>query len=104
VQSKYCFVVSIKANPNWLQVDRPTRNRHWDAARTIINEYVGRVSFNYFDADAFRADMSDMVICTTNSPLDFHHLWDRIKDTDLFCQGYYSIVDVRFGIKGVSHG
>jgi len=48
--------------------------------------------------------MSDMVICTTNSPLDFHHLWDRIKDTDLFCQGYYSIVDVRFGIKGVSHG
>jgi len=102
--TEYCFVVSIKANSTWLQLERHSRKSHWDAARVVIKEYADRVSFTYYDSDAFHADMSDMVICTTKSPLNFHHLWDRLKDTPLFCSGYYTISDVRFGIKGVSHG
>ncbi|MFT7598954.1 MAG: hypothetical protein ACI8TP_001879 [Acidimicrobiales bacterium] len=29
---------------------------------------------------------------------------DWVKDTNIFAAGYYSITDVRSGIKGVSHG
>jgi len=104
MRAEYCFVVSLKANPLWLRLDRRNRENHWNAARTIISEYADRVSFTYYDADAFQAHLSDMAICHTESPHEFHHLWDRLKDTALFCEGYYTISDVRFGIKGVSHG
>jgi len=104
MHSEYCFVVSIKANPSWLELDRTSRDQHWKKARQVIAEYADRVSFTYFDADAFRSDMSDMIVCNTEDPVEYHHLWDRLKDTQLFCQGHYTITDVRFGIKGVSHG
>ncbi len=104
MSAEYCFVVSIKANPVWLQLDRDNRDSHWDKARAVIKEYAGRVSFTYYDADAFQAHMSDMAVCHTTNPVEFHHLWDRLKDTSLFSAGYYTISDVRFGIKGVSHG
>ena len=100
---EYCFVVSIKANPSWLKLDRPSRENYWDRARLVIKEYADRVSFSYYDADAFQSHMSDMVICHAINPIEFHHLWDRLKDTALFCDGFYTICDVRFGIKGVSH-
>ncbi len=100
----YCFVVSIKAQPEWLKLSRATRTRCWDSARKIIAEFKNDVSFNYFDSDAFHAHMSDMIICETTNALRYHHLWDRLKDTSLFCDSYYSITDVRSGIKGVSHG
>ena len=104
MSTEYCFVISIKANPTWLQLKRQKRDTHWDTAREIIKEYADRVSFTYYDSDAFQAHMSDMAICHATDPLEFHHMWDRLKDTALFSEGYYTISDVRFGIKGVSHG
>lgn len=104
MSANYCFVVSIKANPNWLALDRRQRASHWQHAASIVEEYADQVSFQYYDSDAFHAHLSDMIICETQLPLSYHHLWDRLKDTALFNQAYYSITDVRFGIKGVSHG
>ncbi len=101
---EYCFVVSIKSGASWLTLSRSQRNDHWDLARAIISQYADSVTFTYFDADAFHAQHSDMVIGATQDPLAYHHLWDRLKDTALFTDGYYTIADVRFGIKGVSHG
>lgn len=100
----YCFVVSIKANPSWLTLDRGTRDGHWKIVSSIVKQYAEQVSFQYYDSDAFYAHMSDMIICVTKDPLDYHHLWDRIKDTSVFCEGFYTITDVRSGIRGVSHG
>lgn len=104
MSADFCFVVSIKANPPWLILNREERNEHWKAVSTVVREYSELVTFQYYDSDAFHAHMSDMIICETKDPIAYHHLWDRIKDTAVFCQAYYSITDVRFGIKGVSHG
>jgi len=99
-----CFVVSLKATPGWLKLSRESRDGHWSKVRDILSEFSGRVSFQYYDADAFHAAHSDLVICETQDITDYHHMWDRIKDTDIFAEGYYEITDVRMGIKGVSHG
>jgi len=99
-----CYIVSIKAKPSWLKLNRAARERHWQHAGDIIREFAGRVSFDYYDSDAFHADHSDLVVCETQSIIDYHHLWDRLKDTDLFADGFYDITDVRMGIKGVHHG
>lgn len=104
MSTNYCFVVSIKANANWLILDRDERREHWKEVSSVVKEYASRVTFQYYDSDAFHAHMSDMIICETKDPLDYHHLWDRIKDTRIFCHAYYAITDVRTGIKGVSHG
>jgi len=101
---EYCYVISIKAAPSWLTLGRPERNKHWDSVRTICREFSEQVSFQYCDSDAFHGHMSDMIICHTTDPLSYHHLWDRVKDTTIFANGYYSITDVRSGITGVSHG
>lgn len=101
---EYCYVVSIKAAPNWLALNRTERDGHWDKVREICREFSALVTFQYYDSDAFYSHMSDMIICETTDPLAYHHLWDRVKDTSLFAKGYYSITDVRSGIKGVSHG
>ncbi len=100
----YCYVVSIKANPRWLDLSRKARNEHWKSIGIVVKEYAEKVSFQYYDSDAFHAHMSDMIICETENPLYYHHLWDRIKDSEVFSKAYYSITDVRSGIKGVSHG
>ncbi len=102
--TEYCYVVSIKAAPSWLALDRSERDDHWKVVRAICREYSDQVSFQYYDSDAFHAHMSDMIVCQTREPLAYHHLWDRIKDTNIFANGYYAITDVRSGIKGVSHG
>lgn len=101
---EYCFVVSIKANPSWLKLSRDQRQEHWQVVAQIVTEYQDKVSFQYYDSDAFHAHFSDMIICEVQDPLAYHHLWDRIKDTSIFSEAYYSITDVRSGIKGVSHG
>ena len=100
----YCYIVSIKATPDWLRIARKERIQHWAGVRSIVQEFEERVSFEYYDADAFHATHSDMIICETGDIADYHHMWDRIKDTAIFAYGYYSISDVRMGIKGVSHG
>ena len=102
--NQFCYVVSIKAQPSWLQLSRDDRQARWSDVRSIVEEYQGRVSFDYYDADAFHAAHSDMVLCNTNAVLDYHHMWDRIKDTRIFASGYYEITDVRMGIRGVHHG
>ncbi len=99
-----CYVVSIKAKPAWLTLTREKRDGHWQKVADIIQEFLDKVTFQYYDADAFHAGHSDLVICETDSIIDYHHLWDRIKDTEIFSAGYYEITDVRMGIKGVSHG
>lgn len=101
---EYCYVVSIKATSSWLSLDRSERNGHWNKVGEICAEFEDRVSFQYYDSDAFYSHLSDMIICETNDPLAYHHLWDRIKDTAVFAENHYSITDVRSGIKGVSHG
>lgn len=102
--TEFCYVVSIKAAPSWLVLGRSERDEHWSKVQAICLEFSNQVSFQYYDSDAFQAHMSDMIICQTSEPLAYHHLWDRIKDTSIFANGYYSITDVRSGIKGVSHG
>ncbi len=104
METEYCYVVSIKAAPSWLALERPERDEHWNNVRALCHEFSDRVSFQYYDSDAFYAHMSDMIICETTDPSAYHHLWDRIKDTSVFADGYYSITDVRSGINGVSHG
>ncbi len=99
-----CWVISIKAKPAWLKLSREQRHEHWGKVGQIVHEYADRVQFRYFDADAFHADHSDMIICESDTLLDYHHLWDRIKDTAVFADGYYDITDVRIAIKGVHHG
>lgn len=98
-----CCIVSIKAKPEWLKIKRDDRVQHWEKVRTIVREFEGKVSFQYYDADAFHADHSDLVICETTDLVSYHHMWDLIKDTEIFTENFYEITDVRMGIKGVSH-
>jgi len=98
-----CYIISIRAKPEWLKLSRKSRNGYWSKVDDIVQEYSGRVSFQYYDADAFHAEHSDLVICETANLFDYHHMWDRIKDTEIFTSDYYEISDVRMGIKGVSH-
>ncbi len=93
----------MKAQPRWLSLSRELRQRHWKDVSAIIRDYLGSVTFTYYDADAFHGEHSDIVICTTQDILRYHHMWDRIKDTPIFCEGFYHITDVRMGIEGVSH-
>jgi len=100
----YCYVLSIRATPTWLTLTRKERERHWDKVRSIVSEYQGKVTFKYYDADAFHATHSDMVMCESQDIASYHHMWDQIKDTAIFAAGYYEISDVRMGLEGVSHG
>jgi len=99
-----CCIISIKAKPAWLKIKRGDRVQHWKEVTAIVRDFAEQVSFQYYDADAFHADHSDLVICETPDLIAYHHMWDRIKDTEIFTEGFYEITGVRMGIKGVSHG
>jgi len=104
MEKTICYIISIKAKPAWLKLARGSRENHWKAVAQIVQEFAGKVTFQYHDSDAFHADHSDLVVCETNSVIDYHRMWDCIKDTAIFADGYYEITDVRMGIRGVTHG
>jgi hypothetical protein len=72
----YTYFVLLRAKPAWLSLSREARsalaNQH---LRATLAQYQGRLTMRYFDAEAFSAPCSDVMMIETprsQAPLFLH--------------------------------
>lgn len=98
MDGSYGAVVTLQLLPAWLALDRDTRRAKSEPIREAAARHSGRVSFQWFDADALGTGFSDWVLCRFDDLAHYHALWEEIRDSDVFAQGYAEIRQVMLGL------
>lgn len=52
------------------------------------------VSFRFYDAEAFNARISDVLVITADSPQAYYFTIERLRDTPLIAERYFRIVEI----------
>lgn len=91
-------IVYLAFEPAWLALSRQARSRFADSIGDILRRHP-EVSFNWFDADALAGGFSDFAICRFADMRAYHHLWEELRDTEIFAHPYARIVNVTIGIE-----
>ena len=95
----HTFIVLLEFYPKWLQLSRENRNEKAQSLLAIINKYPN-ISVRFFDAEAFPgANYTDFAICETTDIAGYHFMWEEIRDTNLYTEGYFKIKNVIFGVE-----
>ncbi|MFD1693890.1 darcynin family protein [Roseibium aestuarii] len=91
-------IVYLTFEPAWLSLTRPERRAHAERIGAILLRHPA-VRFSWFDADALSGDHSDFAICHFNEMRAYHHLWEELRDTEIFSHPYARIRRVTLGIE-----
>jgi hypothetical protein len=69
-----------------------------DGVAPVFARFADRIQVRWVDVEAFTARCSDLLLCSMASALEQHALLEALRDTRLFSDGYFELVDVLFGI------
>jgi hypothetical protein len=95
----YAVIVTFEVAPAWLALHRKQRREYAAEIYAVMERYREVVKVKYFDADALSGSCTDFVICETMDLGKYHFMWEEIKDSAAFSQGYMKIKDVLLGIE-----
>jgi hypothetical protein len=95
----YGVIVMLEFYPSWLALPREKRRKLASDLYSILGKYSESVKVKFFDADAFGGGYTDFVICETGDLKQYHYMWEEIRDTVAYSQGYFKIKDVIMGIQ-----
>jgi hypothetical protein len=94
------MIVLLEFYPSWLALSREDRNQHAASLSQIANKYSQHVQVRFFDAEALPGkDFTDFVICETDDMKQYHYMWEEIRDSVVYTQGYMKIKDVIMGME-----
>ncbi|NVK33239.1 MAG: Darcynin 2 [Rhodobacteraceae bacterium] len=91
-------IVYLNVEPAWLALSREKRRSFAEMIGDILSRHPD-VSFSWFDADALSGKCSDFAVCRFFDMRAYHHLWEELKDTEIFTHPYARIADVSLGIE-----
>jgi len=92
-ETSWVIVVQLIALPAWLALTREQR-------RTIADRIGGEarqhrdVRVRWLDAEAFTADSSDVLLAETSDLTAWYHLFEMLRDTELFTTPYFRLVRI----------
>lgn len=95
----YAVIVCLQVDNRWLALSREERNRIAAPVFEIMEKHAPGVRCRYFDADAFNGSLSDFVLCETEDLQNHHFLWEELKDSPCFTEGYFTITNVIIGLE-----
>lgn len=78
------------ARPEWLSLSREERRRIGDGAMAA----AGFASVRHFDAEAFSAVCSDVVMVTAPDARAQNAAMERLRDTPIFAAPYFDLVAI----------
>ncbi len=92
---KYTVFVLYQALPAWLALSRPQREAFFDRKATpIFAKYEKDVQVRLFDAEAFHAQVSDVMVISCNDLNAYYFFMEALRDTELFSKPYIELKDV----------
>jgi hypothetical protein len=95
----YGIIVMLEFYPSWLALPREKRRELAKDLYEIVGKYQEQVKVKFFHADALGGRYTDFVICETTDMKHYHFMWEEIRDTIAYSQGYFKIKDVVMGIQ-----
>ncbi|MCY7357875.1 MAG: hypothetical protein LH609_10480 [Rudanella sp.] len=92
---KYTVFVLYQALPAWLALSRPQREAFFDRKATpIFTKYEKDVQVRLFDAEAFHAHISDVMVILCNDLNAYYFFMEALRDTELFSKPYIELKEV----------
>lgn len=91
-------VLTLKMEKDWLCLDRRTRQSY----RTELDEVIAqhpRVRWRYCDSEALTGKYQDFVLIEFGDVLDYHNLWESLRDHPVFSKPHFSVVSVQLGVE-----
>ncbi|WP_080054563.1 darcynin family protein [Spirosoma aerolatum] len=91
----YTISVLYRALPAWLKLTRAERNAIFTAEVTpVLAKYQSQVTTRLFDAEAFHARVSDVLLISCMDLRHYYFLIESLRDTSLFGEPYIELIDV----------
>lgn len=90
---KLTVFLLLMAEPEWLALDRAERAKISEAAVSAAFT-DDAVSFRFYDAEAFSARVSDVMVITADTPQAYYFTIERLRDTPMIADRYYQIVEI----------
>ncbi|MEP1932913.1 MAG: darcynin family protein [Roseibium sp.] len=91
-------IVYLAFEPAWLALSRKERSVYAEGIWPILVNHP-KVTFEWFDADALAGGYSDFAICRFSDMRAYHHLWEELRDTEIFSKPLARITNVTIGIE-----
>lgn len=91
-------VLTLKMEKDWLCLDRRTRQSY----RTELDELIAqhpRVLWRYCDSEALSGKYQDFVLIEFSDILDYHNLWESLRDHPVFSKPHFSVISVQLGVE-----
>lgn len=91
---KYVFFFLLRATPAWLRLSREQRRAM--SAEHLAPLFAGQqaVRMRYFDAEAFSAVCSDVMMIETDDPRHHYFLMERLRDSPMFTVPYFEMEQI----------
>lgn len=91
----HTYFVLLRALPAWLRLSREER-------KTLADEHMGAalasskglLTMRYFDAEAFSAPCSDVMMVETQAPKHHHFFMEQLRDSPLFSVPYFEVLNI----------
>ena len=97
-EARWVIVAQLTALPAWLALPR-------DQRRSIADRVAGQarrhkdVRVRWLDAEAFTAECSDILLAETADLAAWYHLFEMLRDTELFTTPYFRLERLITGIE-----
>lgn len=91
-------VLTLRMEKEWLCLDRRTRLSY----RTELDELIAlhpRVRWRYFDSEALSGNYQDFVLLEFADLMDYHNLWEVLRDHPVFSKPHFAVVSVQLGVE-----
>lgn len=91
----YVFFILLRATPAWLSLPRARRRALADEhLGPILQRLEGQLQMRFFDAEAFTAQCSDVVMTQTADPQHHYFFMEGLRDSPLITQPYFDVVHI----------
>lgn len=90
----YSFFLMLRALPAWLRLSREERRHLADAHLGGALRASPGVRLRHFDAEAFSAPCSDLMLVECADPRNHYCFMERLRDTALLHEPYFEIMQI----------
>ncbi|GCE49981.1 darcynin-like uncharacterized protein [Thermosporothrix hazakensis] len=91
----YSVFVLMTAAPAWLSLSREQRNDMVaNTLEPLLREFGATVRVRLFDAEAFTARCSDVMMLETEDLKSYYYFIEKLRDTALIAHPYFIVNDI----------
>lgn len=96
-ETGWTVVVQLTALPAWLALSRDRRREVGARCLAAAGERPS-VRLRWVDVEAFTGGCSDVLIVETPDPRAWYHVFEALRDTELFTVPYFRLEQIMAGI------